>query len=82
MLDLHCVEHCLEAIRTSILCQPDLTPNRFYWSGREWHDLSVKPDVSRECVNWNRLERFMHARGYDPDETMHDGIPHGQHHSS
>ena len=56
--------HCLEAMRTSIMCQPDMTPNRFYWSGRPWHDLSVGPDVTRECVDWSRLEAFMKERTY------------------
>ena len=53
-----------------MMCHPDLTPNRFYWSGRPWHDLSVKPDVTRECVDWSRVETFMKDRKYDPDSIV------------
>ncbi|OKL61612.1 hypothetical protein UA08_03613 [Talaromyces atroroseus] len=60
--DLEHSSHCLEALRTSMMCHPDLTTNRFYWSNRPWHDLSVRPDVKRECVNWDRLETFMRER--------------------
>jgi len=68
--------HCLEAIRTSIMCHPDLTPNRYYWSGRPWHDLSVHPAFTRECVNWSILEDFVNERGYDPDTIVkgHDKV--------
>lgn len=49
-----------------MMCHPDLTPNRFYWSDRPWHDLSVRPDVTRECVDWSLVEAFMENRSYDP----------------
>lgn len=55
-----------------MMCHPDLTTNRFYWSGRAWHDLSVRPDVSRECVDWSRLEGFMKERTYDPGDIVKD----------
>lgn len=62
--------HCLEAIRTSMLCHPDLTPNRFFWSDRAWHDLSVAPDVTRECVDWDSMQAFMKERTYDPKDIV------------
>lgn len=68
--DLEHSSHCLEALRTSMMCHPDLTTNRFYWSHRPWHDLSVRPDVERECVNWERLESFIRERRYDPGDIL------------
>ena len=64
------LEHCLEALRTSIMCQPDLTPNRFFWSNRPWHDLSVGPNVTRECVNWSLLEAFLKERTYEQRDIV------------
>ena len=52
------------------MCHPDLTPDRFYWSDRPWHDLSVRPDVTRECVDWNKLEAFMKDRRYDGADIL------------
>lgn len=68
--DLEHNAHCLESLRTSMLCHPDLTTNRFYWSDRPWHDLSVRPDVTRECMDWSMLEEFMKDRRYDPREIV------------
>ncbi|KAL6714951.1 hypothetical protein ACLMJK_007211 [Lecanora helva] len=48
----------------------NLTPNRFYWSDRPWHDLSVRPDVTRECINWDSLEGFMRGRRYDAGDIL------------
>ena len=53
-----------------MMCHPDMTPNRFYWSGRPWHDLSVRPDVTRECVDWSVLGAFMKDRKYDVGDIM------------
>ncbi|KAL8796263.1 MAG: hypothetical protein Q9195_001378 [Heterodermia aff. obscurata] len=68
--DLAHTGHCLEAIRTSMMCHPDLTPNRYFWSNRTWHDLSVAPDVTRKCVNWDVLNTFMKKRKYDPRDFV------------
>lgn len=62
--------HCLEALRTSMLCHPDLTPNRFYWSDRPWHDLSVAPDVTRECIDWSAIENFISNRRYESKNAV------------
>ena len=46
------------------MCRPDFTPYRYYWSDRPWHDLSVAPDVTRECVDWSLVHSFMKNRSY------------------
>ncbi len=55
------------------MCHPDLTTDRFYWSGRPWHDLSVRPDVTRECVDWSLVEGFMKKRTYDKVDIVKEG---------
>ena len=56
--------HCLEAIRSSVMCRPDLTPLQFYWSNSEYHDLSVKPNASRTCMVWESFEAVRRSRTY------------------
>ena len=52
------------------MCLPDLSLDRFYWSGRAWHDLSVLPPVTRVCVDWSRIETFMQSRTYDEEDIV------------
>lgn len=64
------LDHCLEALRTSMMCHPDLTPNNYFWSHDERHEISVGPDVPRECVDWSRVQDFMYSRQYDANDMV------------
>ena len=62
--------HCLEALRTSMMCHPDLTPHPFYWSNVRGHVLNPNPNIKRECVSWDSLREFRAARHYDFEDLV------------
>ena len=67
---LMAIVHCLEVLRTSLMCNPDLTPFPYYWSGRQWHDITVASNTSRECIDWDALQESIVPRKYDPKELI------------
>ena len=52
------------------MCQPDLTPLRYYWSHVVGHDLSVTPGATQECVDWDHLKVFLKERRWDRGELI------------
>lgn len=62
--------HCLESLRASILCQPDIAPLPYYWSGNQWHDMNASPAVKRECVNWDVFSEYLMGRRYEKSELV------------
>ena len=61
------VDHCLETIRLSVMCVPDLTPLELFWEsqeGRTW-EVAAKSDSRRECVKWDPLNQWMVPRHYN-----------------
>ena len=63
----HPVDHCLETIRLSVMCVPDLTPLELFWEsqeGRTW-EVAAKSDSRRECVKWDPLDKWMAPRHYN-----------------
>ena len=61
------IDHCLETIRLSVMCVPDLTPLELYWEsqeGRKW-EVAAKSDSQRECVKWDLLNEWMAPRHYN-----------------
>ena len=64
--------HCLEAIRTSLTCYPDLNLHSYYWTGRKTHDLTVDARVSRQCVDWDRLQESLSSRDFSNEDIIRD----------
>ncbi|KAM3075817.1 hypothetical protein ACMFMG_007944 [Clarireedia jacksonii] len=64
--------HCLESLRTSMICQPDLAPLPYYWSGNEWHSMNASPQVKRECVNWDVFSEYLKSRSYNKSDLVKD----------
>ncbi|MCJ1477338.1 hypothetical protein MMC13_006009 [Lambiella insularis] len=62
--------HCLEALRTSIMCQPDLTILPYFHSGNADHDLTPRPNVVRQCVDWDILHSSTGLRKYDRAQVL------------
>ena len=61
------IDHCLETIRLSVMCVPDLTPLELFWEsqeGRTW-EVAAKSDSRRECVKWDPLNQWMAPRHYN-----------------
>ena len=64
--------HCLEAIRTSLTCYPDLNLHSYYWSGRKTHDLTVDARVTRQCIDWDRLQESLSSRDFSNEDIIRD----------
>ncbi|KAL9058054.1 MAG: hypothetical protein Q9206_002082 [Seirophora lacunosa] len=63
--------HCLEAVRTSIMCHPDLTPHLLRWAkSLPNHPLVANPNVERECVDWDYLHEFVKTKKYHLPQVL------------
>ncbi|MCJ1333512.1 hypothetical protein MMC10_010212 [Thelotrema lepadinum] len=56
--------HCLEVLRRSVMCHPDLSVNTYYPSDNPQHAINVGMGERRECVNWDLLETATNPRKY------------------
>lgn len=56
--------HCLEALRQSIMCTPDLTPRGVFWEDEERSNIAVNPSSKMECLDWESLVGWMRVRSY------------------
>ncbi|RDW81845.1 hypothetical protein BP6252_02957 [Coleophoma cylindrospora] len=58
------IDHCLEALRLRLTCQPDLTVMTYHWP----EEKAYKPDpdyrTSRKCVDWDKLHEFAINRSF------------------
>ncbi|KAL9131627.1 MAG: hypothetical protein Q9217_000515 [Psora testacea] len=69
--DIRHNHHCLEAIRTSIMCHPDLTPHPLRWAqNTPHHPLVANPNIVRECVDWDYLHEFVKPRRYHLPQVL------------
>jgi len=58
-------DHCIETLRESTTCIPDLTPHALYWVDEEERiHVNLKSDVKRQCVNWGSLVHWQKKREY------------------
>ncbi|KAF1978148.1 hypothetical protein BU23DRAFT_654598, partial [Bimuria novae-zelandiae CBS 107.79] len=67
--------HCLESLRTSVTCYPDLNPHPYYFSGHKYHDIAVSAKVTRKCVNWKLLQERLQPRGFAPEDLWNGTAP-------
>ena len=67
-------DHCLEAIRLSAMCTPGLTPHSLYWEHIESPKVAARPNVPRECVNWDMLGNWMDARAYTLADLVKENL--------
>lgn len=68
---LHILVHCIEAIRSSVVCRPDFSSHVFVWADEiKSHPLAVSPRVRRQCVDWDSIEEVMDSRAYNSTETI------------
>ena len=57
--------HCLEALRQSVMCTPDLTPRSVLWEDDEKSNIVVNPSVKLKCLDWLSLVEWMRGRMYN-----------------
>ena len=53
-----------------MICQPDLAPLPYYWSGKSWHEMNASPAVKRECVDWEAFSDYLMERGYEKSDLV------------
>lgn len=70
--------HCLEALRQSMMCTPDLVPRGVHWEDEEMENIVVDPSVRMECLNWNSLVGWMRGRAYSLTELWEENSVEGE----
>ena len=60
--------HCLEAMRQSVMCTPDLTPRAVHWEDEEHSGIAGSPRAEQDCMNWESLLRWTETRAYTLDD--------------
>ena len=56
------VDHCIETLRISIMCNADLSLYTFYWKIREENRPHAKSNAKRVCINWHEVEQWSMKR--------------------
>jgi hypothetical protein len=60
------IDHCLEAIRISLMCKADISVYTFRWDESvDTHRPLPKSNAEHKCVDWNALELWAHSRKTD-----------------
>ena len=57
-----------------MICQPDLAPLPYYWSGMAWHEMNASPQVKRECVDWEAFSQYLKGRSYQRSDLIRNEI--------
>ncbi|OAG02414.1 uncharacterized protein CC84DRAFT_1220740 [Paraphaeosphaeria sporulosa] len=56
------LDHCIETLRISIMCQADLSLYTFKWDSNDEYRPHAKSNSKRMCVNWDEVERWSSER--------------------
>ncbi|KAF2015189.1 hypothetical protein BU24DRAFT_482779, partial [Aaosphaeria arxii CBS 175.79] len=56
------LDHCIETLRISIMCNADLSLYTFYWKEREENRPHAKSNSQRQCLNWAQIEQWSISR--------------------
>lgn len=56
--------HCLESLRQSVMCVPDLVPRPVFWEDKERSNIAANPSVKHQCLDWGSLNAWMETRQY------------------
>ncbi|KAF4629402.1 hypothetical protein G7Y89_g8740 [Cudoniella acicularis] len=62
--------HCIEALRSSILCKPDLTVHAIHWQDDKKIGMTLQPESTRECVDFDSLYEFSKTRAFPRSEIV------------
>ena len=57
-------DHCLEILRRSVLCQPDLTLQSIHWQDERKRGMDLEPESTRECVDFTTVYDFTVSRRF------------------
>ncbi|KAH7125251.1 hypothetical protein B0J11DRAFT_300685 [Dendryphion nanum] len=56
------LDHCIETLRISIMCQADLSLYTFSWKTSHDNRPNSKSNAKRQCVNWDEVEEWSMKR--------------------
>jgi hypothetical protein len=60
------LDHCIEALRASIICHGDTSLFTFAWlDGIEGQVTETRDDAYHQCVNYDALMGWIHERAVD-----------------
>ncbi|EPE25360.1 hypothetical protein GLAREA_01272 [Glarea lozoyensis ATCC 20868] len=75
---LHHSYHCLEVLRRSVLCNPDLTLHAIHWQTEEKLGMTLRPESTRQCVDFQAIYDFSMTRRFarnmivDVEDSVYD----------
>ncbi|KAI1258852.1 hypothetical protein F5Y18DRAFT_412000 [Xylariaceae sp. FL1019] len=55
-------DHCLEALRKSIMCHGNSALFSFKWHGKDSPRATVKSEGSSVCVKWDEIQEWSLSR--------------------
>ncbi|KAI1775460.1 hypothetical protein F4818DRAFT_441556 [Hypoxylon cercidicola] len=63
------MDHCLEALRRTIMCYGNTALSSFYWQSPEADQVAVRSNSQSVCAKWDSIENWAYARkvSVDPD---------------
>lgn len=63
------LDHCIEHLRQSLICQGDTTPQRFEWD-EENYTYSLHQEQMFKCKNWDNIRSWSEQRNTTGDSPM------------
>ncbi|KAF2826766.1 hypothetical protein CC86DRAFT_416493 [Ophiobolus disseminans] len=79
-LESHAVDHCLESLRQTLLCQADVSVYTLEWTPHSRFKPTVRVSQPHVCVDWPRLHDWMLKRAAKledmtpPDPSLYKDI--------
>ncbi|KAG9235551.1 hypothetical protein BJ875DRAFT_483106 [Amylocarpus encephaloides] len=62
--------HCIEVLRRSVLCQPDLSVHAIHWQDEKRRGMTLESNSTRECVNFDAVNDFALTRRFRRHEIV------------
>ncbi|KAI1453748.1 hypothetical protein F4805DRAFT_358375 [Annulohypoxylon moriforme] len=64
------IDHCLESLRTQVLCKPDLSLYTFTWTPQNIIKPAVQITQESVCVDWDAAHEWMKARAVTINDVV------------
>ncbi|PVH84638.1 hypothetical protein DL98DRAFT_568732 [Cadophora sp. DSE1049] len=59
------IDHCVDLLRETIMCQPDFSLATFEWEGAEPRSVVQNGKTTHQCVDWPYFENWAKGRALD-----------------
>jgi hypothetical protein len=60
-------EHCVEQLRQTLMCNPDMTAAVLQWDTSQ-QELHTVTDIQHTCIDYKRIQEWMRARALSDTE--------------